>query len=187
MGLKVITPPVNPVTLAEARLQCRVDDTADDSLISGLIMAAQEYCQHYTQRAIGSQTLELALDEFPDGPIELPYSPATSIVSVKYAGLDSIETTMGINEYVLDDYTYTSWLIRVYGSEWPIPLAAANAVKVRYVAGAATVPSAVHAAMLLTIAHLYENRIAVEHVRGTMLELPLGVKALLDTNRVWSL
>jgi uncharacterized phiE125 gp8 family phage protein len=185
MGLKVITPPTEPVTLADARLQCRVTDTAEDSLITSYITAARQYCEHYTQRAIGSQTLELALDEFPDGAIELPMSPATSITSLKYINEAGVETTLSGSAYTLDDYSHLSWAIRAYGTEWPTTQAVANAVKVRYVAGAALVPGPVRSAMLLTIAHLFENRASVADRQGY--ELPLGVKALLDTNRIWSL
>ena len=185
MGFKVITPPTEPVTLVEARLQCRVTDAAEDSLITSYITAAREYCQHYTQRAIGSQTLELALDEFPDGAIELPMSPATGITSLKYINEAGAETTLADSAYVLDDYSHLCWVIRAYGTEWPTTQAVANAVKVRYVAGAATVPGPVRAAMLLTIAHLFENRASVGDRQAY--ELPLGVKALLDTDRIWSL
>lgn len=185
MGYKVITPPVEPVTLEETRLQCRVTDTAEDSLLASYITAAREYCQHYTQRAIGSQTLEIALDGFPDGAIELPMSPATAITSIKYVDTNGVEQTLAGSAYALDDYSHLSWAIRAYGTEWPITEAVANAVKVRYVAGAATVPGPIRAAMLLMIAHLFENRSSTS--AGAVVELPLGVKALLDTNRIWSL
>lgn len=186
MGFKVITPPVEPVTLAEARLQCRVTDTAEDSLLASYITAAREYCQHYTQRAIGSQTLEIALDGFPDGAIELPMSPATAITSIKYIDTNGVEQTLAGSAYVLDDYSHLSWVIRAYGTEWPITQGVANALKLRYQAGTATVPGPIRAAMLLMIAHLFANREPV-NIGNIISELPLGVKALLNTNRIWSL
>jgi len=48
MGFKVITPPTEPVTLAEARLHLRVTDTAEDALIGVWITAAREVCEYYT-------------------------------------------------------------------------------------------------------------------------------------------
>jgi uncharacterized phiE125 gp8 family phage protein len=188
MGLKLITPVAQePVTLAEARAQCRVTDTNEDSLISIYIQAARQYCEQYTQRAIGPQTFELALDAFPDGPIELPMSPATSITSVKYADVNGVEQTLSTSGYVLDDYSHLSWCVSAYGSEWPVALDAANAVKVRYVAGTTTIDPTVRVAMLLLIGHMFEERSAVMEVRGSMIELPLGVKSLLDTNRTWTI
>ena len=91
MGYQVITPPTEPVTLADARLHLRVTDTAEDALIGVWITAAREACEHYTQRSIGSQTLELRLDEFPDGAIDLPRSPVTAITSLKYIDTNGTE------------------------------------------------------------------------------------------------
>ena len=186
MSVKLITPPAELVTLAEARMQCRADNTVEDSLITNLISAARKYAEHYTQKAIGLQTLELALDEFPSGAIELPMSPATSITSIKYINTAGVETTMQAAAYVLDDYPPISWALCAYGTTWPATQAVANAVKVRYVAGLATVSAATRAAMLLQIAHLFENREAV-NVGSVVTNLPMGVKALLDTDRTWSL
>ncbi len=186
MGYQVITPPTEPVTLADARLHLRVTDTAEDALIGVWITAAREACEHYTQRSIGSQTLELRLDEFPDGAIDLPRSPVTAITSLKYIDTNGTEQTLAPSAYTLDTFSHTSWVIRAYGTEWPETLDAANVVRVVYVAGAATPPATVKAAMLLTIGHLYENRESVV-IGQTAIELPLGVKALLDTVRVWAL
>lgn len=186
MGFKVITPPTEPVTLADARLHLRVTDTSEDTLIASLTTAAREYCEHYLQRSIGSQTLELALDEFPDGAIDLPRSPVTAITSLKYIDTNGTEQTLAPSAYTLDTFSHTSWVIRAYGTEWPETLDAANVVRVVYVAGAATPPATVKAAMLLTIGHLYENRESTV-IGQTAIELPLGVKALLDTVRVWAL
>jgi len=185
MGFKVITPPTEPVTLAEARLHLRVTDTSEDALITSLITAARIYCEHYTQRAIGSQTLELALDEFPDGSIELPMSPVTAITSVKYIDEAGTEQTISSANYTLDDYSHTHWVIPAVDYVWPTPIDGANVVKVRYVAGAATTPATVIAAMKLMVGHFYENRESVV-VGPTVAELPMAVKSLLDTYKVWA-
>jgi len=185
MGFKVITPPTEPVTLAEARLHLRVTDTSEDALITSLITAARIYCEHYTQRAIGSQTLELALDEFPDGSIELPMSPVTAITSVKYIDEAGTEQTISSANYTLDDYSHTHWVVPAVNYVWPMPICGANVVKVRYVAGAATTPAPVLAAMKLIVGHLFENR--EQSIVGlTINELPMGVMSLLDTYRIWS-
>jgi len=88
MKFKVVTPvATEPVTLAEARLQCKVDadDTTHDALITGLITAAREFAEHYTGRALAPQTLEAALDAFTDDDyIDLPMPPVSSVTSIKY-------------------------------------------------------------------------------------------------------
>jgi uncharacterized phiE125 gp8 family phage protein len=191
MGYKVITPVVGDVIpLADLRLHLRLDmfggatTHPDDALIQSNLLAAREYAEHYTQRSIGQQTLELALDSFPDAGVELALGAAT-IDSIKYVDSALVEQTIASNLYTLDDYSFKHWAIPV--DAWPIPAAVANAVKVRYVTPA-TFPAAVRSALLLLVGHLYQNREGVNTDRGVNPgEVPFGVKALLDTVRHWSM
>lgn len=181
MGVKVITPADPAITTAELRAHCYAL-AADDAQLEGFLSAAQGYAQHYTGRSIGSQTLELALDEFPDGAIELPLGPVTAISSIKYIDEAGVEQTLDPSAYTLDDYGIQCWALPAVDTEWPATLATANALKVRYVAG--VLPGAVRSALLLVVGHLYANR--ENTVSTAMQELPMGVKSLLDTVKVWS-
>lgn len=182
MGVKVITPPnlATLITTADLRAHCN-SVAADDALLEGFRSAAHGYAEHYAGRAFGSQTLELALDEFPEGSIELPRGPVTSITSVKYIDEDGVEQTLDTSLYTLDDYGIQCWVVPAVDTEWPAIMEVANAVKVRYVAG--DLPGAVRSAMLLTVGHLYANRESTAPM--ALQELPLGVKSLLDTVKVW--
>lgn len=173
-----------PVTLAEAKLQCRlitsITDTSahpDDDLIKGMIAASREFAEHFTGRSIAVKTLERALDLFPSGGIELPGIPVTSVVSVKYLDPDGVERTLSSADYWLDDYGLTASLEP--GTRWPAALVRKHAVKVRYVAGYADVPRAVACAMLLIIAHLYENR--QEGTPFKVEQIPMGAQSFLNT------
>lgn len=187
MNIKVITPPndLTTVSLAEARLQCKVDpdDTSHDAALTGLITAAREYAEHRTQTAIGSQTLELALDEFPGtaDAIELRHGPVGSISSVKYIDEDGVEQTLSTSNYTLDDYSSPAWLLAAYDTEWPETRDTANAVKVRYVAGA-TVPKAVKSAMLL---HIELESPLNPHTTQERQDLERARDSLLDTVKVY--
>jgi len=184
MGVKVITPATQQITTAELRLQSRADpaDTTEDGLFVGWLAAAVKLAEHYTGRSIGEQTLELALDEFPDGPIELPRGPVTSITSIKYINEDGVETTLSDTLYTLDDYGLQCWALQKVGTTWPATEASANAVKVRYVAG--NLDPAVRTALLLSVAHWFENREASTDLR--LVALPMGAQQLLDTTTDWS-
>jgi uncharacterized phiE125 gp8 family phage protein len=175
MGLKVITPASDVLTLAQLRLHLRLisDPHPEDALLLANLAAAVQYCEHYTGRSIGEQTLELALDAFPSGPIELKQGPAISIESIKYLDSAGIEQTLSASAYTLDDYGLQHWAIAA--GEWPDTGGYANAVKVRYVAG--NLPPAVQSALLLTVSDLYENR--------DQAELSRGACALLDTVKVY--
>lgn len=186
MGLKVITPPAAAITITDLRLHLRNEGlSADDSLILGYLAAAQEFAQHYTGISIGTQTLELALDAFPVGAIALPQGPATAVTTITHIDTAGALQTTSSALYALDDYSAQPSVKLTYGSAWPATRATPNAVKVRYVAGAATIPKAVISALLLMVGHLYENR--EEVAPADLKEIPVGAKALLDTVRVWSM
>lgn len=180
---KVITPAAALFTIAELRLHLRVDvleggtTHPDDARILQIADEAKGYAEHYCNRAIGSQTLELALDEFPDGSIALPRGPVSSITSIKYIDSAGDEQTLSSALYALDDYSSPCWAVPAVDTYWPTTQATANAVKVRYVVG--DLPASVRSGILLLIAHLYENR----GMAGA--EVPAAVNALLDTERVY--
>ena len=103
MGLRVTTEPtVEPVTLTEAKLQCRVDVADDDALITRLISAARSRAEQITQRSIAEQSLTLYLDEFPTDAIELLKGPVNTITSVKYYNDAGVLTTITSTNYALD-------------------------------------------------------------------------------------
>lgn len=188
MGYKVITAASSPVIpLATLRLHLRLDllgqsTHPDDALIESYLSAAREFAEHYTQKSIGAQTLEIALDAFPDAGIELPLG-AASITSIKYTDTNLALQTIDSTDYVLDDYSFTHWAIPV--SVWPTPAEVANAVKVRYLTPSSIHP-AVYAALLMLTHHLYENRSALNNERGLNLdEVPLGVRSMLNTVKSW--
>ena len=67
MSLVIITPPATePITLTEAKAQCRVDGTAEDALLTIYIQAAREQCERLIGRKLITQTVEQRLDAFPD-------------------------------------------------------------------------------------------------------------------------
>lgn len=187
MTYKIITPPTSPViALSDIRLHLRLDllggsTHPDDALIQTYLDAAREYCQHYTQKSIGAQTIELAIDAFPSGSIDLPLG-AASITSITYLDSDNALQTLASNQYVLNEYPYTTCVYPV--TEWPTAGEFTNAVKVRYVTPA-TFSQAVKTALLLTVAHLYENREAVGTDR--LIQVPLSVDAMLNTVGTWQI
>lgn len=185
MGVKVITPPTQVITTADMRLHLRLaaGDTTEDPLLVSYLAAAVAFAQHYTGRSIGSQTLELALDAFPTSAVELLRGPVTAISSIKYINTAGTQTTLSNALYTLDDYGLQAWAVQKYNTAWPDTEASANSVKIQYVAG--DVPDVVKSALLLMVGHLYENREASAQI--DLKELPLGIKALLDTVRIWSM
>lgn len=183
-GLKVITPPsVEPVTLGEVKTQLRIDadDTDYDDILTPLIVAAREWCEEYQNRAYITQTLELALDEWPcKNEIDIPRPPLQSVTSLIYTDKDGVSAIWPSVNYVLDDYSFVARLVKAKGVCWPsICLTAANGIKVRYVAGygdtGADVPQKIKQAITLLTIHWYENG---------MCDPPPAVLSLLRLDRV---
>jgi uncharacterized phiE125 gp8 family phage protein len=178
MALKLITPPaVEPILLADAKAHCRVDGTAEDTLITLYIGAARRAAENRTGLALIAQTWELALDAFPFAEIWLPLPPVASITSIKYLDANGVEQTLDAADYALDNYgSVRHWVIPAAGVEWPDTLDAANAVKVRFVTGygasGSNVPEDIRAWMLLAIGTMYSQRETV--AQGQVAELPGG-------------
>lgn len=184
MSIKIITPvTTEPVSLADAKSHLYVSAANHDTVISALIVAAREFGEHYTGRALAPQTLEMALDRFPAGDITLERAPVTSIVSVKYTDTAGVERTLAANAYALSAYGLSNRLSPGYAMTWPTARDAPDAVRIRYVAGYEALPRIVRSGLLLLIGHLFENRQAVSELKPE--EMPLGALACLDTVKLW--
>jgi len=189
----VITPPIKePISLAEAKLQCRVDGSTEDALLSLFIAAARNYIEWRTARTIHETTLEYVLDSWPGTDrIVLPRAtPLIEIVSVKYKDSVAAETTWTPTEYVEDKDFTPGALVLGYGLSWPsFTQYPVSPIRIRYKAGLATASPEVEASdaikypALLLVAGMYENRES-ENItdRGNLQKLAsdYGVEAFLS-------
>ncbi|MEC0211818.1 hypothetical protein P4H70_23025 [Paenibacillus ehimensis] len=192
-GIKVISPPaVEPITVSDLKPQLGYDltDTSPDERLLPLIPAAREWAEDYTKRVFITQTLEFALDEWPcqewtdnrgksHASIELPRLPLQSVTSVTYTDKDGVTAVWVASNYVVDDFSFVPRIVRKRGIAWPsVQLAAANGVRVRFVAGygdtAASVPQKIKQALIMLVAYWYENG---------MCDPPCAVTSLLDMDR----
>jgi uncharacterized phiE125 gp8 family phage protein len=178
MSLRLITPPTEyPVTQAEAKMQCRVDGSDENSLIDTYIAAATAHVESVTGRAIMDQTWELVQDDFSDA-IMLPKGPVQSITSVSYYDTSEVLQTVSASDYVLDNVSDPAWLVAAEDFDWPEVADGVNNVIIRFVAGYDPDSNAykeLRAAILLLVAHFYDNRST-----GTF---PDAVQSLLTNHR----
>jgi hypothetical protein len=68
LNTRLITAPTSePITLAQAKIWLNIPptNTMDDALITGLIVAARQYCESETNRVFFPQTWQMTLDYFP--------------------------------------------------------------------------------------------------------------------------
>jgi uncharacterized phiE125 gp8 family phage protein len=161
------SPEIEPVTLAEAKAQLRIDGNAEDTLISSLIITSRLHVEAALGLALITQGWSYFIDDWPRGRVlMLPLRPVQSVAAVRlYADDESVETVPAAN-YLLDGASVPARLIRKLPFGWPKPSRAANGIEVAFVAGfgdaAADVPAPVRQAILLLVAHWYEHREPVE-------------------------
>ena len=191
------------ISLEQAQQHLRLDlygsppSHPDDALIQGVYLpAARAYCEVISGRAFVPQTYELGLGAFPRcfvaysrSGIAFPIGPVTSVLSIAYVDMAGVEQTMAGSDYTVDVYTEPGYCYPIANAYWPDTLDVPNAVRVRFQAGY-DLPSAspqdnpfppqYRAAVLLMLAHYYENRSQVETMPNPPKELELGVKSLLS-------
>src|SRR5262245_31880006 len=95
-------PTEEPVTLAEAKTQCRIFDTGEDGYLMALIVAARRHIEAITGRQICTATWKLNLDEFPAWAIELRRFPLQAIGSIKYYDTSAVQQTLNFLLYQVD-------------------------------------------------------------------------------------
>lgn len=184
-SLRIHTPPVvEPVSLAEAKLQCRVDSSDEDALIQSYITMAREYVEETLDVSMITQTLEARYDAFPLWEIILPRPPmAPGAVTVTYRdeGGQSQTITSSAGQFQVDQYATPGRIYPLYQGVWPAVRGDENSVVVRWQAGygasGSSVPAVMRGAIGLLVAHWFEMRQPV--VVGYSQTLP--VPATFDT------
>lgn len=174
-----ITAPANtPVSLSDVKAHCRVDHNDDDTVLTSLLNAAVAYLDGWSGvlgRCLVTQTWRQDFEAF--GILRLALGPVASITSVTYYDADNEQQTLSADVYAHLTGPLGGYITLKPDQSWPSTYGRADAVSVTFVAGTAVadVPASIKAAILLLVAHWYENREAA----GAASELPFSVSALL--------
>jgi uncharacterized phiE125 gp8 family phage protein len=184
LTLKLVTAPAaEPLTTEEVKAHLRVDISDDDTLINSLTTAAREHVEHLTRRQLMPATWRLSLDSFPGNfqrrgawfretpegtDILLPRPALTAITHIKYYDASGVLQTLSTDVYSAQTDDEPGRVTLKYGQQWPDTQDVANAVVITYTSGystgsdavtsAAAVPKSLKQAILLLVAHWYENR-----------------------------
>jgi uncharacterized phiE125 gp8 family phage protein len=142
MGLKLVTAPAEqPITLAQAKMQCRATEfTDDDTLIELFIDAAVDFVDGpsgFLGRALIDQTWDYYLDAFPtdSGPIEIPLPPLIEVIGLFYQDGDGVEQEWTSTNYRVDASGEPGKISLGSGVSWPTPITEGDAVRIRFRAG----------------------------------------------------
>lgn len=201
MPVSVATaPPVEPVTLAEARDHLRLEASGspashpDDTLVEGLIQAAREHAESFMRRTIIETEYTWSFDDFPtgDGAIVFPRNAVLSVSSVAYTDDDGNSQTF--TDYTLSRGDSHTVMVPGHDKDWPDNRGHTDDVTITFKAGyqevsgdyRVNVPESIRRAILLLVGHLYENRESVV-IGDSATEVPYTVKSLLWPHRVLGL
>lgn len=179
-----------PVTLAEAKDQCRIlsTDVSHDVKILRHIEEATQSIETLTGARLRSQTVRLDLNGFPTGYyscIDLGVYPVTAITAFAYDDEDNVAQTLTVTTDYWQNlggmYPYVQAV-----TYWPATYFAKPAsVRITMTVGYATqeaVPSDLKHAVLMRVKEYFDN--ASESVTGQSVESTVSsVKALTDMYR----
>jgi uncharacterized phiE125 gp8 family phage protein len=183
-------PAVEPVTLAEAKANLRVEHDDDDDVISALIAGARVHVEAQTRRALITQTWRLTRDVWPiDGRVLVLPAPLRELIAARVVMLNG--STQSIDPSLFSADRAGAPAILAFGpgalpmSDRPVAGIELD-VEVGYGDAPADVPEPLRLAIKLLIAHWYENRgiTASGHEAAV---LPYTITALIAPYRVLAL
>ena len=180
--VRTVAPAVPLLTIEDVKAHLRVDHADEDALISGLIDAAAAHLDGYggiLGRALVTQTWAVDFPTFTNR-MDVPLGPIQSATIQYYDSLNA-QQTLATSVYAVLSDGLGPYVTLKYNQQWPQTYTRDDAVRITWVAGygtAAAVPAAIRSAMLLLIAHWYDNRAAVS-VGDSVSEMPFAVASLL--------
>jgi uncharacterized phiE125 gp8 family phage protein len=149
---RVAAPASEPVSLTEAKLYLRVDNTTEDTLINDLIVAARMTAEGWLKRSLITQSWKLAYDDYICEEVDLPMGPVNSITSVVVFSRDGSSQTLSNSIYYLN----ASKDVLIFDT-----VNFGFRIEITYETGfgsASSVPKAIKQGMLEHIAVMYDRR-----------------------------
>lgn len=146
MTIQVVTAAAyQPVTLAEARAWCRIEDdvTENDGVITQLLKTMTAFAENLTGRAFIERTLRLYLPAWPvvctsayrGTAIVLPQPPLVAVDSITYLDEDGVEQTLGTTLYDVHSWREPALVVPAWDETWPSHRGVPDAIRVNYRAG----------------------------------------------------
>lgn len=176
-------PAQEPVSLGEAKAFLRIDDHAEDELITTLIGAARLHVEAASGRMLLAQGWRLLLDGWPENRIvKLPIGPLVSVTAINAIDGNGASHALGLGQFGRGHDA-----IMVPRTVYGMPLLQErHGIEIDFVAGFGDEPEAVPAdlrqALLVLVAYWYEHRDAA-NVAGSGPVVPSGFDRLIATHK----
>lgn len=167
--------------------------STEDDYLTALIETAREYIEQLCGPLI-TQTWEQYEDAWPAGDrLDIGKPRLLAVESVEYTDEDSVEATFAAASYTVD--TVTEWKPGIVLNDtyaWPsTSLFKLNPIVITFTCGygpaASNVPTPIIHALLILVAHLYENRepYNISISGNSVVPIPFTIDALLANYRSW--
>jgi uncharacterized phiE125 gp8 family phage protein len=176
-------PAVEPLTLAEAKAWLRVDGDAEDGLLATLIAAARIHLESTTGTALLAQSWRVVLDCWPaDRVVRLPVAPLRSLTAIRAYDAEGEAHIVPLAQFQAETAVAPARLLLPATIDGMPALRERLGLEIDYKAGcaenAADVPQDLRQALLVLVAHWFENRDAVI-VAGSGAVVPAGFDRLV--------
>ena len=185
---ELITPPdVLPISVGFAKKHMRVEHSDDDALIARLINVAVNFVD--VSGALGKAMITQTWGEWlaPNPSIVyLSLGPVQSVSAIKYYDTDNALQTATLSNFHVLGTSGRTLVSPKTGYSWPTTFQRDDAIKIEYMIGYGNaptdIPETVRHALLMLVAHYYENR-ENELVGVTSKALPFGFNDLIGIER----
>ena len=172
-------PAEEPVSLAQAKAFLKVDDAAEDALITTLIGAARLHVEGVTGRALLAQSWRVVLDHWPvNGWVKLPVGPFISVTAITAYDGDGEAHELALGQFLPEP----DRLIVPQSVVGMPALQERHGIEIDYVAGFGAepedVPADIRQALLVLVGYWFEHRDAVI-VAGSGAVVPSGFDRLV--------
>lgn len=175
-------PATEPIDRTEADEHGRIDGTASDGYVDGLIVAARRWVERYTGSRLITQTVVMRANRFCGRALRLPVAPLQSVLSLAYLDTAGDQQTLSSSLYRIQLGGLAPRIELRPGECWPETYCAADAIEITAVAGygsaAADVPEEIRHALKILVGHFNDHR------DGTA-PVPPAVAMLLANYRVF--
>lgn len=149
----VVTPAsTEPVVLAEACSQLRINIGDDDDHVNMLISMARDKAESYCNRYFTEQVIKIVFfGAFPQSGLDIPFPDLASVDSIKYIDADNAEITLDPGDYSFFADSQVIYPTSTFPGD-------AKSYTVTVTTGAPAELNGVKAAILMMMTDLYELR-----------------------------